>query len=276
MKIADAMGNMGIMQAAGDGRTALRKSAQEFESLLVGEMFKAMRRTVPDAEGQGSGMAIFNSMLDEELSRVAARVENLGFAEQMERQLGGYVSGGFEPMEALNNAALWGSPVQSQGDVSGGQRFGARRSGLRPEECGDGHCGVDLGKAKGTDVYSVGDGVITKVQGADTGSGGRWVEVSHFGGKIKTRYFHLDSVSSDLREGMMVKRGQPLGEVGNTGTGSRGDHLHFEILVQEKGQNSKYVNPESYLERWATDSKAHQEKLAEKNSFSPFSPKEKK
>ncbi|MBI3978812.1 MAG: peptidoglycan DD-metalloendopeptidase family protein [Chloroflexi bacterium] len=65
---------------------------------------------------------------------------------------------------------------------------------------------------------------------------GRQVVIDH-GDGIATRYHHLESVAAGIRPGVVVRRGQVIATVGNSGTqeaaaGRRiGPHLDFEIVV---------------------------------------------
>lgn len=58
-------------------------------------------------------------------------------------------------------------------------------------------------------------------------------------GHVATVYAHFDSIASGIREGVSVTAGQPLGEIGNSGTSFGSDrtregiHLHWEILVDD-------------------------------------------
>lgn len=64
---------------------------------------------------------------------------------------------------------------------------------------------------------------------------GRQVWVDH-GGGIVTRYCHLSAIDDNLQTGDIIKKGQILGTVGNSGlrwTGF-GAHLHFEIRSGEQ------------------------------------------
>ncbi len=98
------------------------------------------------------------------------------------------------------------------------------------------HSGMDFTAPIGTDVYSTGDGKISKITREKTGYGNR-IEVDH-GFGYKTLYAHLNGFN--VKKGQKVKRGDVIGFVGNTGT-STAPHLHYEVHVK-----NKKVNPSHY------------------------------
>jgi murein DD-endopeptidase MepM/ murein hydrolase activator NlpD len=67
---------------------------------------------------------------------------------------------------------------------------------------------------------------------------GNLVEVDH-GNELVTRYAHASRVF--VKKGDLVKRGQKIAEVGNSGR-STGSHLHFEVLVQ-----GVFQDPQKFL-----------------------------
>lgn len=104
------------------------------------------------------------------------------------------------------------------------------------------HKGVDLPGRTGDPVYAAGDGFVSEVNSAGTGRRGygKFVIVNH-GFGYKTRYAHLDKTL--VTPGQWVKRGEQIGEMGNTG-GSLGSHLHYEVIYL-----GVPVNPVSYFKR---------------------------
>lgn len=100
------------------------------------------------------------------------------------------------------------------------------------------HSGIDMNAPKGTPVYAPGSGVVTKVE-YNGGGYGNLIEIDHKIDGITTRYAHLNSMN--VKKGDVVKRGQLIGTVGNTGL-STGPHLHYEVLI--KGQQT---NPLRYM-----------------------------
>jgi murein DD-endopeptidase MepM/ murein hydrolase activator NlpD len=137
------------------------------------------------------------------------------------------------------------------------RRFGAARDGLRPEECMEGHCGVDLGDAKGEPIMAAHDGVIERVVrdpelGGRRGNEGRFIRINHRGGTVVTSYMHLDGIRADLAAGTPVKAGEVIASVGDTGVHHSGPHLHFAISVRATPDGSElFINPEPLLHLWA-------------------------
>lgn len=109
------------------------------------------------------------------------------------------------------------------------------------------HEGMDFATAVGTPVYATGDGIVNEAGWG--GAYGNLVVIDH-GYDYTTRYAHLNKIH--VKTGQNIKRGDLIGEVGNTGK-STGSHLHYE--VRYKGQPRNPVNyyfqdltPEQYAE----------------------------
>ena len=100
------------------------------------------------------------------------------------------------------------------------------------------HTGVDFALKPGNPIYATGDGVVESVKFEFFGYGNSVVINHGFG--YKTRYAHLKSIG--VVEGMKVKRGECIGESGNSGRSS-GPHLHYEVLYKDR-----HVNPANYYD----------------------------
>lgn len=100
------------------------------------------------------------------------------------------------------------------------------------------HRGVDFAMKSGNPVYVTGDGVVESVSFEFFGYGNCVVVDHGFG--YKTRYAHMKTIA--VAEGMPVKRGECLGQSGNSGKSS-GPHLHYEVIY--KGNP---VNPYNYYD----------------------------
>ena len=105
------------------------------------------------------------------------------------------------------------------------------------------HTGVDFSVPSGTDILAVADGkvvnanwgkaygvqIVQKIAGQDT-----WVIYAHLSKSL-------------VKPGDEVKKGQHIGESGNTGNSS-GPHLHFEARNNVRWSAGKAQDPKAVLE----------------------------
>ena len=113
-----------------------------------------------------------------------------------------------------------GVPVQGIRRASLASTFGAPRSGGRTHE------GVDIFAARGTPVLAAHDGIVTHIGTFRLGG-----TVMHTFGRrgVSAYYAHLDRVREGLHVGALVREGETIGFVGNTGNArTTAPHLHFE------------------------------------------------
>jgi murein DD-endopeptidase MepM/ murein hydrolase activator NlpD len=159
----------------------------------------------------------------------------------------------------FTSLAGWTHPVVGSAELlpeRHSRRFGSTRVGIERDECGDGHCGVDLDGPRGRPIVSVADGIVVRVErrehGAD-GRSGRYVRVQHDDGTL-TAYMHLDDVA-ELGVGDQVRAGQYLGTLGASGILFSAPHLHFSLEVpldpDQRGdvRATRYVDPAPFLVR---------------------------
>ena len=93
------------------------------------------------------------------------------------------------------------------------------------------HEGVDFTAPRGTPVHVTGDGVVEAIKINRTRSGyGTYILVNH-GFSYQTFYAHMERVH--VKVGQKLKRGDIIGEVGNTGL-SVAPHLHYEVRKNER------------------------------------------
>ena len=100
------------------------------------------------------------------------------------------------------------------------------------------HKGVDLAALRGTPVRASASGVVEL--SCNAGTFGNMVLIRH-NNVFKSRYAHLKKFI--VFPGDRVIKGQIIGYVGNTGrvSGDNGDHLHFEIISNERPINPIYM-----------------------------------
>ena len=96
------------------------------------------------------------------------------------------------------------------------------------------HRGVDFAARRGTPIMAAGDGRVSFA--GRNGSYGKFIEIRHLNG-FSTRYGHLHKFSKKIKKGSIVKQGQIIGFVGNSGR-STGPHLHYEVK-----HKNRIINP---------------------------------
>lgn len=95
------------------------------------------------------------------------------------------------------------------------------------------HYGVDYAAPAGTPIKAAGDGHII-FEGVQNGYG-KVVKIKHMS-PYETVYAHMSHFAANIHDGSFVHQGQVIGYVGDTGM-STGDHLHFEIRVNNIPHN---------------------------------------
>lgn len=246
--------------AASDKRLKqLKDTAQQFEALFTGYMFKVMRSTVgeeDDGELNSSSKSIYMDMFDNEIALNISRSRGLGLADIIYRQVSSEVSqenqtqGSTAP--ASVQAALPISEVTSQApsvdplvpvaaypSTPAGERVSSPY-GLRVDPL-DGtvrfHGGVDIAAPEGTPINAAQAGRV--VFSGQLGGYGNAVILEHDDG-LRTLYGHASC--NLVSEGQQVGEGDVIGLVGSTGR-STGPHLHFEVQ-----QNGEPINPAAMMD----------------------------
>lgn len=112
--------------------------------------------------------------------------------------------------------------------------FGTVSAGFQPDVQ---HFGVDVVAPKDTPVKSIMDGIVLSAdQSVNTGNS---VYIQH--SKNVVSVYKHNSVLL-VKTGDIIKTGQAIAIIGNTGELSTGPHLHFEMWY-----DGKYVNPQNYI-----------------------------
>ena len=102
----------------------------------------------------------------------------------------------------------------------------------------EGHFGIDVAAHEGASVKSCLDGVV--VFSDWSVSSGNVILIQHVDNIISV-YMHNSSLTKKHND--LVKAGEVIGIVGNSGELSSGPHLHFELW-----QHGVAVNPEEYID----------------------------
>lgn len=173
-------------------------------------------------DGQGGPflpMEMTAGELQQEIERLAAAVDNS--AEELAvlefQLLEKRVRDRLLPTTLPVKTAHFGSPFGARIDPIAGVR--AR------------HEGIDFVAPVGTPIVAAADGVVLVAEYHP--EYGNLVDIDH-GDGLTSRYAHLSRL--DVAAGRLIKRGEAIGAVGNTGR-STGPHLHFEVRMLGVAQN---------------------------------------
>jgi murein DD-endopeptidase MepM/ murein hydrolase activator NlpD len=229
-------------------RARLTQLASEFESMLLLQMLKEMRKSAswdePDQESGGYGAETMLETIDVELASHLSKVQGFGLAKQLLRALGGDAASerperGSQPVRGLEPTRGVDPRTAIESDLSAGavakadsiempdgqvtSAFGWRRDPI--DGAARFHRGIDIRAAYGQDIQAVGAGRV--VSAGSEGGYGETVVVEHAGG-LRTRYAHLSAAT--VVPGQEVAAGQVLGRAGRSGRAT-GTHLHFEVTT---------------------------------------------
>ena len=265
-----------------DGKTSpnereeLKRIAAEFESMLLVQMLKDMRKSgswdTTDEKDTYGAETLFETM-DLELANHLAKVKGMGLQEEL--------VGAFDRMQpkppttestpaavsvgrtspVIPPSTVYGlrSPVLAPGSRPVSPTTSPETEDRRPEtallkpvngaitsEFGwrrdpftsrlTFHQGVDMKAAYGQEVQAAGAGTV--VFSGEQGAYGTSVVVEHRDG-TRTRYAHLSA--SLVAKGDEVEAGATVGRAGKSGRAT-GTHLHFEVI----GRDGKRVAPQQW------------------------------
>lgn len=107
------------------------------------------------------------------------------------------------------------------GDMFSWRRFGGVR-----------HNAIDIFRPKGQPLRAVVDGVIEKLY--DSKIGGTTLYLVDRERRYRFYYAHLDRYAPGIQEGILVRRGDLIGYLGNSGNARwTRPHLHFQVMLTE-------------------------------------------
>ena len=134
---------------------------------------------------------------------------------------------GNRPIPLYNNYNGWYVKLDS--------RFGLRNPQIK--KASRFHKGIDLNYScggnndLGSPILATHDG-IASIDNDPKGGEGRSVTITATNGKIRTRYFHLQSIN--ISEGDIISESDEIGKMGGSGYGKDDtytSHLHYEIQI---------------------------------------------
>ena len=244
MTVADLAGRIrgdasGSEKSNDATREQIKRVAAEFESMLMLQMLKEMRKSgswddeSEREQGDAFGNQTMLETIDVELASHLSRAQGLGLAQQMLRVLDSAPEAS-KPVAPSAPAAL----EMPEGKVT--SEFGWRRDPLTGSQRF--HQGIDIRAAYGQDIQTAGPGRV--ISAGIEGGYGETVVIEHAGG-VRTRYAHLSAAL--VAPGDKVAPGQVIGRAGHSGRAT-GTHLHFELSTA----NGDRLDP-AQIERFKTD-----------------------
>lgn len=126
----------------------------------------------------------------------------------------------FAALEDLQPGLRWKGNFVDPSPAPRSSPFGVRR--VRNGRTAGFHRGLDYAGAVGSPIYAPADGKVTLV-GPNYTLLGNCVIINH-GEGLTGLYMHMHSIKA--KNGQMVKKGEVIGTIGNTGA-STGPHLHY-------------------------------------------------
>ena len=259
---------------ANDDRQKLLRIAQEFESMLLLQVLRDMRRAGrwdDEEEGEHSGLGaetLFETV-DVELASHLSRAQGLGLSTQLLAAFDHMQSGSpageaighmrlqpdpavvapaspalpasFEapstvaPETVLPSIGTADTPEVPAVDGRVTSHFGWRRDPFTGHARF--HRGVDLAAAYGQEVQAARAGRV--VFSGEQGGYGNTVVVEHQDG-TKSRYAHLSAIL--VNNGALVGAGEAVGRAGHSGRAT-GTHVHFEITTAD----GRPVAPDTWM-----------------------------
>ncbi|MCC7186152.1 MAG: peptidoglycan DD-metalloendopeptidase family protein [Acidobacteria bacterium] len=228
-QVADGDFRSGRAPELGD---TVRLLAQQFESLLLGQMLRDMQPEQSGDQSNGFGGALTDTIYGE-LGNALVKAGGIGLATSLEDAMA-RTTPGAEPTDALVGGAptmpilRQHSPWLPSGPIAIGldpdrisSAYGVRRDPI--SGASKMHQGVDIPMATGDDVRTLQGGTVIESQ--VRGAYGHTIVVDH-GEGLTTRYAHLSA--RHVQVGDTVAAGQVVGLAGQTGRAT-GPHLHLEV-----------------------------------------------
>ena len=97
------------------------------------------------------------------------------------------------------------------------------------------HTGLDIMAPGGTPTLAAADGVVERLWKSQ--AGGNTIYLRSADRRWTYYYAHLAGYAPRLHEGQVVRAGQPIGFVGDTGNAGAGNtHLHFGVTRMRAGE----------------------------------------
>ncbi|MFV0275325.1 MAG: murein hydrolase activator EnvC family protein [Bacilli bacterium] len=116
------------------------------------------------------------------------------------------------------------------------------------------HYGIDVGVSSGTELYSIGHGIVSSVSYDSCGGNTIWIIHKSKGKYYSSGYLHLSQTL--VKVGDEVTSNTMIGRTGNTGSCTTGPHLHLAVTTGARYVvGGMYGIPSSEAYTYSTDYK---------------------
>lgn len=222
----DAMAQrVGEMQAKLVKLEAMGERVSGLAGMKVEELKPLRQRAPEDAASGGGRGGPFVPVVSPSLEQLQKLVTGLDEATDWHTDLFTFYEARLQESRLASLMVPSAPPVA----VAVGSGFGFRTDPFNGRAAL--HTGLDFPAETGTPITAAAGGIVVTREWHP--AYGNVLEIDHGNGLI-TRYAHCASIEVAL--GALVKRGQLVAKVGNTGR-STGSHLHFEVLVDGAPQD---------------------------------------
>jgi murein DD-endopeptidase MepM/ murein hydrolase activator NlpD len=185
------------------------RAAAEAAAAVAAERRADIERKLASLQDARAEQRRLESAVEQRRSEVLAEIDKQAAAEaELTRIINARAAAFVGNSSATSSGCIW----PTRGRVS--SEFGSRWGRL--------HAGIDISAPTGTPIWAAKAGEVI-FAGQQSGYG-NVVIIAH-GGGLTTLYGHQSRIG--VRDGQVVRQGQVIGQVGNTGR-STGPHLHFE------------------------------------------------
>ncbi|MFO1267916.1 MAG: M23 family metallopeptidase [Rubrivivax sp.] len=215
-KVGDIQAKLVKLEAMGDRVVGLAG--------MKAEEMKPLKRAAPGNVAGGAG-GPYLPLERPSLAELKGTIDSLGVAVDQNTDIFTLVESRL--LESRLQALL--VPSSAPVNVTVGSGFGIRPDPFNGHASL--HTGLDFPAEVGTSVTAAAGGIVTMAEWH--AAYGNTLEIDHGNGLV-TRYAHC--AGFEVERGALVKRGQRIARVGNTGR-STGPHLHFEVLVDGSPQD---------------------------------------
>ncbi|MTI32025.1 M23 family metallopeptidase [Xanthovirga aplysinae] len=230
-----------IIEKEIDGANKMMQVLQDRDDNIYRTIFEA--EPIPNTIRQAGygGTDRYKNLIEKGLEREELIVQDFKRIDHLKKQMYIQTKSYDELLEmAKNKSKMWASipaiqPLTNKDLNRLASGYGMRMHPILKTK--KFHSGIDFSAPKGTPIYATGNGKVVKVK-SSFGGYGKQVVIDH-GFGYKTLYGHMSKFN--VKKGQVVKRGECIGYVGNTGQ-STGPHIHYEVI-----KDGKVVNPVHYF-----------------------------